>query len=399
MQVLIACDDHSLGQRVLATLRKEGIDCPDGHLVQLDVAADRAGVMNPQLGIFVLAPDAASGLARLRETRNVVPHMHSLVLGPATDPKLILDTLKQGADEYLDLQTPEEELREALSRHRVELSTSQDSKTTGRVITVVAASGGSGSSTIAASVSTTLAQKYGECGLIDLRLGVGDLGPMFDLRPGRTLADLCDCTSRLDQQLFEQFLSRHGSGVRLLAAPTQVSDLDRITAKGIRRALALARVRFPFAVVDTGNALGEPHCEALWQADIVLLVLRLDYTSVRNTRRVIDKMAEIGIGRDRMRLVVNGFRQTGQLEVEQAEAAIGLKVMHQIPHDPKAVNSAVNNGVPVVLASRYSRVSRSLRALAVSVNGGTVPVPRVGPRLPLGNLLGGRHAADGRVDI
>jgi len=120
-----------------------------------------------------------------------------------------------------------------------------------------------------------------------------------------------------------------------------------------------------------GTMLSEVHCEALWQADTILLVLRLDYTSVRNTRRIIDNMAEMGIGRDRMRLVVNGYRQTSQLEVDQAEAAIGLKVVHQIPHDPKAVNTAVNNGVPVVLARRFSKASRSLRVLAISLNGGT----------------------------
>ena len=84
-----------------------------------------------------------------------------------------------------------------------------------------------------------------------------------------------------------------------------------------------------------------------------------------------------------MRLIVNGYRQTSQLDIEQAEAAIGLKVMHQIPHDPKAVNAAINEGVPVVLSRRFSKASRSLRTLAESVNGGSAQVPRVGPRFPM----------------
>jgi pilus assembly protein CpaE len=53
----------------------------------------------------------------------------------------------------------------------------------------------------------------------------------------------------------------------------------------------------------------------LWQADQILLVTRLDYTSVRNTRRAIDAMVELGIGRDRMRLVLNACGQRRQLEV------------------------------------------------------------------------------------
>jgi pilus assembly protein CpaE len=380
-----------MGRRLLTALRLEGVDCPEGHYVRLDTAADRAGVMNPRLGIFVLPSDARSGLERLREIRNTVPYMHSLVFGPATDPRLILETLKQGADEYLDQQAPEGELAEALSRFRAAEAVSHNQKQSGRVITAVAASGGSGVSTIVASIGALLAQKCGECGLIDLRLGVGDLGPMLDLRPNRTLADLCECTSRLDQKLFDQFLCSHGSGVRLLAAPTQAADVSRITAKGIRRALALARVRFPNVVVDMGNGLSEAHREALWQADVLLLVLRLDYTSVRNTRRIIDDMAEMGIGRDRMQLVVNGHGQTGQLDAAQAEEAIGLKVAHHIPYDPKAVNTGVNDGAPVALSRRFSRVSRCLRVLATSVNGQTPTKPRIGPRFSPGAIFGGRR--------
>ena len=57
----------------------------------------------------------------------------------------------------------------------------------------------------------------------------------------------------------------------------------------------MARVRFPYVVADLDNAFGAEQVEALWQSDVILLVLRLDYTSVRNTRRVLDNLAELGV--------------------------------------------------------------------------------------------------------
>jgi pilus assembly protein CpaE len=137
----------------------------------------------------------------------------------------------------------------------------------------------------------------------------------------------------------------------------------------VQRALALGRVRFPYVVVDLGSTFADEQVEALWQADVILLVLRLDYTSVRNTRRIIDTIAGLGIDRERIRLVVNGYRQRRQLELEQAEAAVGMKIAHHVPHDAATVNLAINNGVPVVLQSRFSRITRNIRALAHSVNG------------------------------
>jgi pilus assembly protein CpaE len=280
-----------------------------------------------------------------------------------------LETLKQGADEFLDWQNVEPELAGALERFRSQYVRREVGPKSGRVIALVSPSGGSGSSTLAASISTVLAQEHGDCGLVDLRLGVGDLAPMLDLRPARTLADMCDHIPRLDQSLFEQFLVRHASGVWLLAAPSLAADVGRVTGKGVRRALALARVRFSHVVVDMDNVLGGEQMEALWQADWILLILRLDYTSVRNTRRMIDAMTDLGVSRERMKVVANGRGQRRQLDVAQAEAAVGMKVHHQVPYDAAAVNSAINNGVPLVLHRRFRSITRSIKTLAHSVNG------------------------------
>ena len=61
----------------------------------------------------------------------------------------------------------------------------------GRTITVLAASGGSGASTLAANLAVVLALECQRCVLVDLKPGVGDLlAGFFDLKPKHTLADL-----------------------------------------------------------------------------------------------------------------------------------------------------------------------------------------------------------------
>ena len=53
----------------------------------------------------------------------------------------------------------------------------------------------------------------------------------------------------------------------------------------------------------------------------------------------------------------------------KAEEALGTKIFHYVPEDPKTVNWANNNGVPMVLESPSAKVSRSVAKLAQSVNG------------------------------
>jgi pilus assembly protein CpaE len=83
----------------------------------------------------------------------------------------------------------------------------------------------------------------------------------------------------------------------------------------------------------------------------------------------LEHLADIGIDRERVRLVVNRYGQPKELPASSAEQALGVKVLHYIPDDPKTINRANNKGIPVVLESPKARVSRSITQIAMSVNG------------------------------
>jgi pilus assembly protein CpaE len=183
------------------------------------------------------------------------------------------------------------------------------------------------------------------------------------------MAELCDRLSRLDRSMLEQVFVRHASGVHLLAPPSDLSEIEKIDSRAVRRFVALARDRFPYVVIDLDNAFSSEQVEALWQADVVLVVVRLDYVALRNARRVMDRFVKLGIGLERVRLVVNAYGRGNQLRRSQAEEALAMKISHYLPNDPARVNGAINHGVPVVLHRPWAAISRRLRDLAVSVNG------------------------------
>jgi pilus assembly protein CpaE len=289
-----------------------------------------------------------------------------LAMGPAAEPKLILRALREGADQYLDETELEEELEGALARLRAEADAQAE---LGRLITVLAPSGGSGSSTLAANVATVLAKEHKSCALFDLKLETGDLAALLDLRPTHTLADLCQNAARMDRVMFERSLTRHASGVHLLAPPRAFEDITHVTTEAVGQALLLARGLFPYVVVDLDHSFREEQIQVLRQSDIILLVLRLDFTCLRNARRTQDYLAKIGINAERVRLVVNRYGQPKEVPAGKAEEALGAKIFHYIPDEPKTINVANNNGVPAVLEYPRAKVSRSVTQLAHSING------------------------------
>src|SRR5262249_54899068 len=210
MKAFIASNHEPTTVKVRQLLLGEGQDCPAGHVVTLDLAAIQLSHLQPapDLLIVVLSPDTPRALTVLTALRPLT-QARVLVVGPASDPKIMLQALRAGASDYIDEAELQTDLPAALKRLRTEMVGQAE---TGRTVAVFAPSGGSGSSTLAVNVATVLAQEHKTALLFDMKLERGDLAPLLDLRPTHTLADLCQNAAHMDRSMFESSLARHKSG-------------------------------------------------------------------------------------------------------------------------------------------------------------------------------------------
>ena len=361
MRVIIAplfLREHSLEplKRVIAAQEgiKEVLVAPDdliaNQLLQGDVDAVFACVGN------VTFDQELERLQRLRGmTRAPI-----LAIGPATEAKVILRTVQIGADVFLDQADLEVELNTAMAR----LQLRPEAKRKGQLMAVLSAAGGCGASTLAANIAAALAKNHGLCALIDLNPGRGDLTALLDLKPQYTLADACRNETRLDRPMFEKLLERHESGIRLLAASPSFDDARGLTSRGISQAIALAREVFTHAVVDMEDCFHDEQVAVLEQADIILVIARLDFTTLRCTRRVTDHLTKLGIDRSRRKVIINFHGQAGELETDEAEAALGEAINYFVPYDPKTINAANNLGSPAFLRSPNAKVCLTMAELS-----------------------------------
>jgi pilus assembly protein CpaE len=390
--VFLATDDETQGAAARKVLLREGLDCPVANVVRVALAPQLLPRSPVDLIVVMLPEDYQNSLTVL-DWLEKLPRTHGervLAIGPAADPKMVLRALRGAVDDYLDQTDLEAELMAALGRWRATLARQEEA---GKVIAVLAPSGGSGSSTLAVNLATVLAKQHQTAVLIDLKLESGDLAALLDLKPTYTLADLCHNIARMDRTLFERSLTRHASGVHLLGAPRHYDDIARVTPEGVRQALALAKSSFPYVLVDLDHSFRPEQVEVLREADVVLLVIRLDFASLRNARRALEHVERLGVDRDRIRLVVNRYGQPKEVPYAKAEEALGMKIFHYVPDDPKSVNRANNNGVPVVTESPSTRVAKSVTKLAISVNGRpTEPAARAG-----GSVAHGQGIPNSRI--
>ncbi len=366
MSFFLASDNPAVTGRVQEVLKASGLECQVCPLTPPGLAVSRLAQAHAEMLMVVLSPEPERALAFLREARTGT-YQRVFAVGSVGDPKARLGALRDGADQFLDEAELESEL--AIVLRRVTMKAPAVRVENGKLISVLSPSGGSGSSTLAVNLATALAKEHKQCALVDLNLGAGDLASLLDLKPAHTLADLCRNSTRMDRAIFERSLARHTCGVCLLAPSRAFADIGQVTTQGVQDALGLARSSFPYVVVDLDDSFHSEQTLTLRQSDLILLVLRLDFTSLRNTRRVLDHLEQMTISRQRVQLVVNRYGQPQELPASKAEEVLGLKITYYVPDDPKTINRANNNGIPAVLDAPSAKVSRSVLQLAHAVNG------------------------------
>ncbi|MGL4553050.1 MAG: AAA family ATPase [Gemmataceae bacterium] len=345
-------------------------------MVELDRAESYLAHASASRLLVVLSPMPDRAMQVLRKVRGLI-NGPVLAVGPVNNPRLILQALNFGANHYVDEADLDGQFETLLAR----LNPREESAAvhTGRLIAVLGAGGGSGTSTVACNLAAVLARDARRCALLDLHPGAGDQAALLDLKPTHTLADLCMKASAMDQAMVESSLVGHPSGISLLAPPDRYDEIPLVTPHGVQKVLTLLRQLYPFTVADLEDCFHEEQVIALRQADNVLVVLRPDYTSLRNARRLLAHFDQVGIARGRLRLVLNRCGQAKELPAEEIEQALGMPIGDQLPDDARTVNGANNTGILAVLKAAGSKVSQAIVELAHAINPPADPKPPSGP--------------------
>jgi len=233
----------------------------------------------------------------------------------------------------------------------------------GRIVTVFAAKGGVGKTTVSTNLAAELASDGSRVLLVDLDLAFGDVGITLGLMPERSMSDVVSMAGHLDQQGLASVVTAHGSGLDALCAPSLPADAERIPGSTIAEVLHIAKRMHEYVVVDTPPAFTEHVLAAFDASDVSILLATLDIPAVKNLRLTLDTLDLLGHPRDSWVVVLNRSDTKVGLTAEDVASALHRPIALQIPNSPD-VSAAINRGVTIVLDDPKHPVSSALKALA-----------------------------------
>jgi pilus assembly protein CpaE len=349
-------------------------------------AVEMASALKPEVVLMDINMPGMDGITATEKLAAEVPTTAVIMMSVQGEADYLRRSMLAGAREFLVKPFSSDELtasiRQVWSREKEKLSrfapvvAAPEAKTSSNgepasVVALFSPKGGVGRTTISVNLAVAAAQSGKRVALVDASFQFGDVGVLLNLNPrNKSIADLAGEIQAGEQyDSLDGFLVAHSSGVRVLLAPPSPEQAELVNPAAVKTVLEALRNENDLVVVDCPSSFNETTLAVLDEADMILTLLTLEITSVKNMRLFLEVCEQLGYGPEKIRLVLNRADSTLGIRVADVEHSIGRKVDHTIVSDGRSVVYALNRGVPFFLSNREAPVSQDIQRLAAAVTG------------------------------
>ena len=339
LRVLLVGEDEGRRAEIKAAL--DNLGDPPLEIVSVTPQAGSHesgnGVAPADVTMVVFNGNEEASLNYLQKQAERSPRPALFALVHERSPGLMRQILRAGADELLFLPLDAGDATRALLK--VSESHRREEKEQGGVIcSVVSTVGGVGVSSLAANLALALRYTLSKrVALVDLDLQSGGLAVALNLEPERTIMALAEQDKKLDSIQLESALSKHPSGIYLLAAPKRIEDSELVSDVTLGAALDLMRRLFDFVVVDCGGYINE-NVVAVWErSDHLFYVLDQSIGAARCCWRFIELFGRLGLSGVQPHFILSRWVSHHPISEEQITNTLGRPIYAKIPRDEKAL--------------------------------------------------------------
>ena len=368
-KILIVDDDLDTLKLVGLILQRHGyqIAAANGGLQALNKAATE----RPDIILLDLMMPDLDGYEVTRRIRSNASLAHIPII--MFTAKTMLDDkvagFEAGADDYLTKPAHPSEL---VAHVKALLARSQTTRAKtaqlelGRIVSFIGAKGGVGASTVALNFAAASAQTGQDVILADLHSGSGSIGLMLGMTAKQSLsALLTKPVSDLDQRTISDQLTAHPSGLRVLAATAEPSEVQLTNnATQVETVVKTMAQMSKVLVLDLGTGMAEATRRVASLSDLLIVVSEPTRLSLLQTKALVASLTMLGLPAARIEIImVNRSPSTLQISWQQAEQLLGNKIAAIITPAPELAYQSVEAGTPIVLLRADSLTADQLRKM------------------------------------
>lgn len=293
---------------------------------------------------------ALETMGRLQEI--FLNRLNTVAVSSQMDAGLLLKAMRAGCNEFLNKPVDVKELSAALmrfqNRHVVD---SLEHQKLGRILTFLGVKGGVGTTTLAVHLAINLVgRQHKRTLLIDHRHELGHVALHLGLKESQYhFKELVRNVDRLDADLLNGFVTKHASGLEVLASPDVCAPPHKATPDEMEYIMKFLRTQYDFILIDSSVAYTEIIPALLHCSDEVCMVSTPDVAALRDLARHTEHMSLNEAVTEKLRIIINRSTSSDAVSAEQIKELVRFPVSIAIPNNYADLVRAVNAGEPISL--------------------------------------------------
>jgi pilus assembly protein CpaE len=343
---------------------------PDQHVVVLDAVPESRSLADVCRQIRALPALAEVPILAITSTDDVEERIHLLEAG--ADDVMI----RPVDDRELDARVEALDLRHRRSKELRPSTIVASTRRPGRrLIVVYSPKGGVGTTTVTVNTALAIAARQpDQVAAVDFTPMGGHVATFLNLVPKLTLPDLIrDSQGMISPEILRAtYLTRHESGVLLLAGSPTPQTQPLMSADETTRIIEGVIASIPTVIVDLGSNLDDRVMAAIDAADDVVIVVTPDFPALKSVFSFFEYLGQAGKATEPT-VVVNETYALQTLTPGDIENALARRVTIRIPYDPLLYLRAANQGTPVYSGAPTSQPARRFDQLAGLLLGEDAP--------------------------
>ncbi|PQO26456.1 hypothetical protein C5Y97_30440 [Blastopirellula marina] len=346
----------NVAQTLEAILVQRGIRVVKSASASLQEARQEFLLMQDAMDLICVIADSDTNSTRSTlQGLRLLTDRPIILFGVVSQPADIMRFIRAGASDYINVASDfAAELDEIISHMR-----GQTARIDQRGLTTAfcAASGGVGATTLAVNCATLLAGSGARVCLVDLNLCGGDAALHLGLQPETNLMHCSTNPDDIHAITVNKLLTRHESGLNLLAAPQFLDEQSVLSPEVVHRLIGVLSATHDYVLIDMEDVFHREQLAAMSLTDRMFLTFRIEFPSLVRTRRTLDYFAANQL--DNITLCANRMPTGSGISKERAESVLRRSIDYLIPEETRQATDAINVGVPVVLEYPRAKLAKT----------------------------------------
>jgi pilus assembly protein CpaE len=283
--------------------------------------------------------------------------------------------VRSGGADWVSASAPAQEILDIIVQRPARPEAAVAAKTRPILVSFVPSAGGVGNSTLAIEVAIQMRKGNATANrrvcLVDLDFQTSHVCDYLDIEPRLHIEEISANPERLDNQLFEVFVSHHNSGLDVFASPRSKFDTCGLDFAALDALFGLISTRYDLIMIDF------PLSWYSWTPKIIAAssgIIVSGVNSIPGLRQIAEALTTLRATTDlfgEIRVAINNCERSlfGRVARRQHVASVlsGEQIFY-VRNDPAALES-INTGMPMALSHPRRGISKDIAKMTAFCNG------------------------------